>query len=384
MNVKMKNIFAIIICCLIATSCVNNSPIVKNRKSNCIIDLDTSVYLPSSNDLFSKIEIIPLETNKESLLIYSSSLKHQVYKDKHYFLSPKQNKLFVFDRQGNFVKTIDKTGNGPGEYTMIYDFEISRFDDRLNLMTPHGKVLIYDSDGEKYLESFDLPDSIRAVHQFKILSKDIYVFSSSSEKSDLYFYSKLENSIKKSLVTMPNFLFSTPYNYGRTPFYYYKDSLRYFMGYDGTVFNIDPSNFNLEKRYFLDFGKQNFKLSDLPTNESPMYYFEYSKSMSDKIVSSFARYFETHKYLISWFRFRNNVFHLFFNKIENNHLVVGKLKEGVELNFAFFETDTIYGIVPVEFAHLYVNDKVVDQENFNRYKSLPEESNLILIKYTIK
>jgi hypothetical protein len=381
----MKSIFlAITTYCLIATSCVNNPPKEKDLKSTCIIDLDTSVFLPSVYDLFSNIEIIPLETNKESILIYSGSLKHQVYKEKHYFLSPKQNKLFVFDRQGNFVKTIDKTGNGPGEYTMIYDFEISRFDDKLNLMTPYGKVLIYDSDGEKYIESFNLPDSIRAVHQFKILSKDIYVFSSSSEKCDLYFYSKPENSIKKSLVTMPNFLFSTPFNYGRTPFYYYKDSLRYFMGYDGTVFNIDPSNFDLGKRYYLDFGKQSFKLSDLPVNETPMYYFEYSKNMSDKIVSSFARYFETHKYLISWFRYRNNVYHLFFNKINNRPLVVRKLKEDVELNFTFFEKDTIYGIVPVEFAHLYVNDKIVTQENFNTYKSLPEESNLLLIKYSLK
>ncbi|PKP07494.1 MAG: hypothetical protein CVU10_08155 [Bacteroidetes bacterium HGW-Bacteroidetes-5] len=384
MRNRQYNFLITLFTILSSVSCINGARDF-DKGSNIIgVDLDTIQFQPSINNLFEKVEIIPLETRKESIIESASRLKHQVYNDKHYILSVKQNKLFVFDRKGNFVKTIDKIGNGPGEYRMIYDFEISRFDGKLHLMTPYGRMLIYDSEGDKFIESFHLPDSIRAVHQFKILNEDIYVFNSDSENSDLYFYSKSKNTIVLSLSVMPNFLTSTPFKYARTPFYYYKDSLRYFMGYDGTVFNINPQNYSLEKRYFLDFGKRNFMLENLPLNESVIYYFEHYKSISNKIATGFAIYFETDKYLISRYSYNNNHNYLFYNKSNKTLMTAFKLKEGIQLSLNFLEKDTLYSFIPVEFAHLYVNDKVVSQENFNRLQMLSSDSNMFIIKYVLK
>ena len=385
MNDKNYNYFIVILFALLSSISCTRSARDFDKGSNIIgVDLDTIQYQPSIKDLFEKVEIIPLETKKESIIESSSGLKHQVYKDRHYILSTKQNKLFVFERKGSFVKTIEKIGNGPGEYRMIYDFEISRFDGKLHLMAPYGSILIYDSEGEKFIESFHLPDSIRAVHQFKILNEDIYVFNSDSENSDLYFYSKSKNAIVSSLSVMPNFLRVTPFKYARTPFYYYKDSLRYFMGYDGTVFNINPENFSLDKRYFLDFGKRNFILKDLPLNESVIYYYEYYKSIANKIATGFAIYFETDKYLISRYDLKNNINYLFYNKQNKKIMSVFKVKEDVQLGLSFIESDTLYYFVPVDSAHLYLNDKVVSVENFEKLQKLTSDSNLLMIKYVLK
>lgn len=384
MNKKIYSLIATLFTILSSISCTHGARDFDKGGNIIGVDLDTIQFQPSINDLFEKVEIIPLETNKESIIESASRLKHQVYNDRHYILAVKQNKLFVFDRKGNFVKTIEKIGNGPGEYRMIYDFEISRFDGKLHLMTPYGRMLIYDSAGEKFIESFHLPDSIRAVHQFKILNEDIYVFNSDSENSDLYFYSKSKNEVVSSLSVMPNFLTATPFKYARTPFYYYKDSLRYFMGYDGTVFNINPENFSLEKRYFLDFGKRNFILKDLPLDESVVYYYEYYKSIANKIATGFAIYFETDKYLISRYDYMNNFNYLFYNKNSKRMVNAFKVKEDIQLSLSFIERDTLYDFIPVEFAHLFVNDKIVSAQNFDKLQKLTSDSNMFMIKYVLK
>ncbi len=383
MKTKIK-IILLIFLTISTISCVRDVKSLKDKAAGIFVDLDTIKFQPSVEDLFKQIEIIPLETTSESIIEYSGSLKYQAYNEKFYVLSPKQNKLIVFDSKGNFIKSINKTGNGPGEYRMIYDFEISRFDGRLNLMTPYGKVLIYDSDGEKFIESFSLPDSIRAVHHFKILNKDTYVFNSDSENIDLFFYSKSKNEVVSSLSTLPNFLMSTPFNFGPSPFSYYNDSLRYHMGYDGSLYNIDFNDFSLNKRYFLDFGKHNFILSDLPLNRSALFYWEYSKSIANKIATGFVGFFETDNYLITRFRYKNEFYALFYNKIDDKLQITFKTKEGVELMFSFMENDIIYGVIPAEFAHLFVNDKVVSVENFEKLQKLTSDSNLLMIKYVLK
>lgn len=63
----------------------------------------------------------------------------------------------LFTRQGNYVATIGGKGQGPGEYTSLYDAHISEENNRIYLLPwTTRKILVYDLQGN-YLEDIPLP-----------------------------------------------------------------------------------------------------------------------------------------------------------------------------------------------------------------------------------
>lgn len=127
-------------------------------------------------DYFSEIEVIPLETNVESVFNYPFQ-RFIVNGDKYYFLDEKQESIFVFGPEGQFLKKINKSGKGPGEYSLLYDFNINRFTGDLELMSAIGYIQVYDAMGDVYKETITLPSSeVRSVSYFTNLTPDVYLF----------------------------------------------------------------------------------------------------------------------------------------------------------------------------------------------------------------
>ena len=67
---------------LSSISCIDDARDFDRGKNVIGVDLDTIQFQPSINNLFEKVEIIPLETRKESIIESASRLKHQVYNDR--------------------------------------------------------------------------------------------------------------------------------------------------------------------------------------------------------------------------------------------------------------------------------------------------------------
>ena len=110
-----------------------------------IVDLDKAEKKDTLflSTLFKSVKCIPLETNDNSLL--GGMDKVLVYKDVIYVLDNSIAKgLFVFDGKGNFVRQIGKIGNGPGEYSRIYDFTIDTDNNNILILGERGKILFYD------------------------------------------------------------------------------------------------------------------------------------------------------------------------------------------------------------------------------------------------
>lgn len=170
-------IITIIFCMLLITSC--NQRTAKHDNATCRIDLK-KVDFPSFYDYFSKIEITPLESSKESLI--KDVTEYTYHAGKLYIFDRNQKKIFVFDNEGKLFNIINKRGNGPGEYSDLSDFRFNSFTGDLELLSPMGGVFRYDSLGQDFKGNISLPLNVSATHRFIALNKNTYLFFCEARK----------------------------------------------------------------------------------------------------------------------------------------------------------------------------------------------------------
>jgi hypothetical protein len=93
----------------ILSSCESKREIEKN--GTFTIDPDRNENI-SIFELFSKVELIPLETTDESLLTFPIGEPDKVikHKDCFYFLDTQQDAIITFDSKGRFLRRFNRTG----------------------------------------------------------------------------------------------------------------------------------------------------------------------------------------------------------------------------------------------------------------------------------
>ena len=136
-----------------AMHCINFQEAVKN-----VSEVKLSEYV-------SALEYTPIETHPFAILGEIGS--HFAADDSLiFFVYPNtQNCIYIFTRDGQYVKSIGKKGNGPGEYLGIRSMEI--LSEKNALFVEGGdKALIYSLSDGKCIEE-------RSIHDFFDSSKDV-------------------------------------------------------------------------------------------------------------------------------------------------------------------------------------------------------------------
>ena len=115
----MKNILVFIIIAMGLAACRRSSTITpRDVKGIKTVNIDKNNVV-SIYDIFSKMEIIPLEMTEESALGYPLR-KILVNDGNYYVLDYTQNTIFKFDSCGKYLDKINKLGSAPEEYTLLY------------------------------------------------------------------------------------------------------------------------------------------------------------------------------------------------------------------------------------------------------------------------
>lgn len=115
-------------------------------------DVKEIITLPLS-DIVDSLEIIKLDNREEALIGSYALLIGEHYIGARYAGKPYK----LFTRQGRFVCDVGAVGQGPGEYTNLYDSQIDDKYDRIYLLPwPDRKILVYDLKGD-YLHDIPLP-----------------------------------------------------------------------------------------------------------------------------------------------------------------------------------------------------------------------------------
>ncbi|HBU44334.1 6-bladed beta-propeller [Petrimonas sulfuriphila] len=156
------------------------------------VDLDRPEKV-SLFDYFRSIELIPLETSNDVLLV--GVKKMLIHQDNYYILDPKQSIIFVFDKFGRFKSKIDNKGQGKGEYSMIQDFTINPFSSNLEVLEAYGKVHVYDLLGN-YIETKTITfPGFRVVHTIAAIDAQTHVFHTMFEPEKIIYFNLDEQKL---------------------------------------------------------------------------------------------------------------------------------------------------------------------------------------------
>ena len=127
-------------------SCSRTNPV----KEPDILKVELKETPVSVSELFSKVEVIPLETSDSCLL--ATILRVLVSGDTTYILTQdyptfRHITLMAFDKKGNYLRSIGRVGQGPGEYSQIYDAVINDQRKLVYMLSPFGSMYTYRLGG---------------------------------------------------------------------------------------------------------------------------------------------------------------------------------------------------------------------------------------------
>ena len=100
------------------------------------------------SDIIESIEYIPLETTDESLV---AGVSHFDISDNYIVVyCSLQTQVFLFSRDGRFIRRIGRQGQGPGEYIWLINVFLDEKRDRVFVVSGHEQqgILVYNLQGE--------------------------------------------------------------------------------------------------------------------------------------------------------------------------------------------------------------------------------------------
>ncbi|MDR2406810.1 MAG: 6-bladed beta-propeller [Bacteroidales bacterium] len=304
------NIISVIAFLIILVSCKHErQEEVKNRTidSKSIID---SVFNLSKLGCFSNF--IPLETNDNSII---SGINKIYFVDNHIYILDRDGGkgVFIFDRNGKFIRQIGRTGGGSGEYASIDDFTIDKNNLTIYLLTNRKNILLYNIDG-KYIRSFNIDFYASKIE-----------YNSSSNK--IYFIGDDDNLIiadlngKKIKDFFPNREFGEHVRILINPFNNLDTTVLYRRFLDDNIYALKDDFLHIH--YKIDFGDKALSESKLE---------EILKLDSKQFKSSLQRFKSHIKYYVE--NDKNILFYFFLDKIP--HLCIYEKRNNKSETYSFF------------------------------------------------
>ncbi len=185
--IPMKKIYFILFALGFLNACIQNNQNgtqTNNKLPEINIDQKSTKLLEYNySDVFENFEIICLETKDECLMRIPNRFK---FSSEHIFLSyqtsvPNPAKAARFDRQGNFLNTIGKGGNGPGEHAGYLADNIEIDSSKKTVFIEWNQdPFLYDWDG-KVIKGIKTPyEFISGIYAYK--EDEYFSFGSASNK----------------------------------------------------------------------------------------------------------------------------------------------------------------------------------------------------------
>jgi hypothetical protein len=253
----MKSYYLFLVIILITTiSCK------KNNKNN--IQTSTFSLLENVSDsaiqLFDEIEYTTLETTDQSLF---GAIDKLIVDDDFFFILDKamKKKIFVFAKDGSFIRTIGNIGKGPGEYTNIEDFTIDEVTKNVIVLCFPSTIIIYNPKGQFISQTKLTPSALLwNICNYKdgyLLSANHQSVLTGDEAFLVFNYDKNFNLREKILNVLPSYITMPPFI--SNPLQNIENKIVYFDSFTSNIyFNINHADFKI---IHLDFGGKEVPLS---------------------------------------------------------------------------------------------------------------------------
>lgn len=162
------------------------------------------------SDFFKAPKVVLLETKPECVVQNIRSL--EIYKEDIYILDDRANKLYIFDGNGKFKRTISSPGRGHGEYMKLADFSIDRTKEIIYLLDEAtDEILKFSLNDYKFLSSIKAVQNGYLTYCMQEIGGKIYLNRSSVSEKEKYELREIDERNGKQV---GKFLKSDDYNNG--------------------------------------------------------------------------------------------------------------------------------------------------------------------------
>ncbi|MFA5045603.1 MAG: 6-bladed beta-propeller [Paludibacter sp.] len=336
----------------------------------------------SMSDIFSKIEIVRLETNDKSLI--KEILKIIVFDNKYFIFDFPKSEILVFNAHGSYLTKISNRGNGPDQYINISDFDINFINKKLSLLSSVDRTMHeYDLNGN-YLKRYKLPDITGAYKSLKYLNNDTIVYWTFDFDNRIKFYSVSRNKIISETFPEQDIFFN---KFLPTEFPYENYVCR---SSQNMVFKISPKC-KIENGYEWNFGRLNNNVNQIQSSINMTMrpeIMEYVKKIyaSENINYIFNLQGGNSIYLYAQITRKNKLINIFYNKKTKKNYVFENSIEGAKFYPIYWNDNYVVGI-HLDYRKSLdetIPDMILDKENIKKKNQISEFDNPILIKYYFK
>lgn len=369
----MKNIVIISLLLLSLSACSSN------KKEECpVLKVSLEKENVSIMDLFDRLEVIALETNDSCLLIWPDKILYT--KGCYEIFDAKHPALFVFDENGRFVRKVGAKGEGPEEYTEVYDVTSDDQNGNIYMLSPFGEIFVYTPDGN-FIERRRLPQksNYQSLESFGDYFA-IWTLPGAEDEDGISLVAKSTLSNVKEYWRGNRELYSL---YPRA-FHKYEGNLYFFRPFDREVYNVCKDSMSIA--YTWDFGKDNYSVEDLgfsktasTEREEGTLLLKYLKDRTIPYLISAQN--QTSRYYYSQLVFGftpQGIHHVFYSKEDGKSFFFKETVEGIRLNPLLFNDDFILCLA--SNAELDSYKKALNETERKKLINRKEEDNPVLIK----
>lgn len=262
---RLYLLFSIIITFLLA-SCENKSGTSLPKNIETITISCEKNQILNLSDFADSIEIIPLETCNNNLIGW---VRRIVSTDKNYYISSAVSyytqKLFVFTKDGKFIRQIGNEGEGPNSYLGMNDFVL--IDDSIIKISENYNLACYDVNGN-FLYKKKQRDCPKEIIIFNDM---IYGLSINPQLYDnqLLFRLDKNDSVRTDFFKVSPLEAKVADFYVRTAMMTTNDDAIIFNHpYSNTIFKLCPNDLETSPLYRVDFGDRNVSWKIFEENEN--------------------------------------------------------------------------------------------------------------------
>lgn len=300
------------------------------------------------SDFFKAPKVVLLETKPECVVQNIRSL--EIYKEDIYILDDRANKLYVFDGNGKFKRTISSPGRGHGEYMKLADFSIDRTKEVIYLLDEAtDEILKFSLDDYKFLSSIKAVQNGYLTYSMKEIGGKIYLNRSSVLEKEKYELREIDERNGKQV---GKFLKSDDYNHGwnfplsleHSNFYSKNSQSPKYIGlFSNLIMNVTADGVSaayiVDSRKFVD-KEEVLKMQRIA--EGKLEKIDFSGIYSQKRIHQISRFIES----------PSKVFFQYLEGDERNYLVYDKAS-GKTKTSSLFMDDYVSdkNMIPMDFCY---------------------------------
>lgn len=300
------------------------------------------------SDFFKAPKVVLLETKPECVVQNIRSL--EIYKEDIYILDDRANKLYVFDGNGKFKRTISSPGRGHGEYMKLADFSIDRTKEIIYLLDEAtDEILKFRLDDYKFLSSIKAVQNGYLTYCMQEIGGKIYLNRSSVLEKEKYELREIDERNGKQV---GKFLKSDDYNHGwnfplsleHSNFYSKNSQSPKYIGlFSNLIMNVTADGVSaayiVDSRKFVD-KEEVLKMQKIA--EGKLEKIDFSGIYSQKRIHQISRFIES----------PSKVFFQYLEGDERNYLVYDKAS-GKTKTSSLFMNDYVSdkNMIPMDFCY---------------------------------